>query len=155
MVGERRSTHPIELARKRQEPESYDDELVPQALDLIRTAAHRDDEVHSAIQDLESGHQSALKNAENAATFKEALLTAFGGDRSVRVIARALDKLDHAISLLSGRQGDSLFETFGGNIEIVSEVHDVRLTAREILQQLSRDIMSETREPLMIAGISE
>jgi len=151
MTGERRSIHPIDLARKRQAPESYEEELVPQALDLIRTAAHRDDEIHLAIESLDADRQRALKSAENVETFKLALLNAFP-DQPTHIIAAALGKLDSAITLLSGgRQGKSLAEKFGNNAEMVLRVLDIDVTARKILRQLGTEIMSETREPLMIA----
>ena len=151
MSGERGSIHPVDVARKRQDHESYNAELVPQALNLIRTAAHRDDQIDLAIQGLDTDRQMALKDAENVETFKLALLNAFP-DQPTHIIAAALGKLDSAITLLSGgRQGKSLAEKFGNNAEMVLRVLDIDVTARKILRQLGTEIMSETREPLMIA----
>lgn len=153
MSGERDlALHPVDIARNRQKPESYSAELVPQALDLIRTAAHSDDEIHLAIQSLDTDRQRALKSGENVETFRQALLIAFP-DEPTHIIAAALRKLDTAITLLSGgRQGKSFAATFDNNSEMVLEAHDIKMTAIGILRQLGTDIMSETREPLLIAG---
>ena len=63
----------VQLARTRQEPGSYEMQLVPEALNLIRAVAHEDQDIHRAIAGLSDDHTRALKEADTEESFKKAI----------------------------------------------------------------------------------
>ncbi|OGE03680.1 hypothetical protein A3B51_00880 [Candidatus Curtissbacteria bacterium RIFCSPLOWO2_01_FULL_41_18] len=144
-----RRLHPVEIARLRQEPESYEEQLIPEALNLIRAVAHGDQDIDLALKGLSDEHLQALKSAETEEEFKKAILSAFH-DRSIYIIAGTLGILDKSIAVINGRSGDTLEEIFDDNHDIVSRVNEIKATARGILRQLRSDILSPDMEPELV-----
>ena len=146
--SERKSLSWFEQVRVRQE--SYDRELVPEALNMIRAVVHADPDIELALKGLSDEQLQVLKNAETEKEFGNAILSAFG-DRSIFVIVGALENLYRSLSVFNGRQGDSLEEIFDGNEDMISRVKKVRPVAREILLQLRSDNLAPQREPVLTA----
>lgn len=141
----RESPSPIELARYRQLPEHLDEQLVPEALHMIRALAHGDPDIDLALKGLNDEQLQVLKNAQTVEDFKGAILDAFS-DRSIYVISGALGNLDTSIDVMSGRAGNNLEEIFGGNKEVISRVKEIRATARDILRYVRSDILDPDRQ---------
>ena len=136
----------LEIVKIRRE--SYDRELVPEALNMIRAVAHADPDIELALRGLSDEQLQVLKNAETEEEFGQAILAAFG-DRSIQVVAGSLGNLRSSLFVFNGRQGDSLEEIFCGNEDMISRVRKVIPVAREILQQLRSDILTPHRESVL------
>jgi len=141
----------VQLARTRQEPGSYEMQLVPEALNLIRAVAHEDQDIHRAIAGLSDDHTRALKEADTEESFKKAILSAFK-DRSIYVVVGALGVLDKSIAVFNGRPGETLEEIFDGNNDVVSRVKDVKTEAGNILRQLRSDILDPQTDSLLVSA---
>ena len=135
----------------RQLPENRGEQLVPEALNMIRMVAHADPDIHLVLGGLSDGELQAFKEAETVETFREAILSAIS-DRSIFVIAGALEVLDTAVDVMSGRSDSNTDEeNFDGNEEVVSHFRQVKATAKDILQGLRSDILNpeSQKQPIL------
>lgn len=135
-------------------PDNYEAELVPQAINLMVGIMRVHPRINMHLKDVDESSLVELNKCQDLDAFKDSVRNIFN-DHTAHIIQRTNIDLDNYLKVLHGQEGRTLGQIFEDAPQVVLEVHDIRNTAKNILQKWEIELITEQleeREPVLMAS---